>query len=58
VSKMYVVRTENSISEPMTREEAVKMARIYDRDGVSAYIVSEEEGQRLLNSEFNLPKWS
>lgn len=58
MNKRYVVRTDAAISEPMTREEAIKQAKNYDQQGISAYIVSEEEGQRLKNSEFHTPKWS
>ena len=58
MGKKYVVRTDAEISEPMSREEAIQMARKYDQEGISAYIVSEEEGERMKNSQFNTPKWS
>lgn len=58
MGKKYVVRTDAAISEPMSREEAIQMARKYDQEGISAYIVSEEEGKRMKNSRFNTPKWS
>lgn len=58
MNKRYVVRTDAAISEPMTREEALKQVKNYDQQGISAYIISEEEGQRLKNSTFHTPKWS
>lgn len=41
----------------MTREQAIKMVKDYDKQGILAYIVSEDEGKRLENSQFNEPKW-
>lgn len=58
MEKNYVIRTDTSISKPMKREEAIKKVREYDHKGISAYIVSEEEGKRLEKSEFNIPRWS
>lgn len=58
MDKQYVVRTDSAISQPMSREEAIKKAREYDHQGVVAYIVSEDEGERLKGSAFNIPKWS
>lgn len=58
MDKKYVIRTDASISEPMTREEAIQKAKEYDRQGISAYIISEEEGKRLKNNDFRTPKWS
>ncbi|MGF7056585.1 hypothetical protein [Brassicibacter mesophilus] len=53
----YVIRTDKEISSPMTREEAIKTVKEYEQRGISAYIVSEDEGERLKNSKFNIPKW-
>ncbi|MBS4537237.1 hypothetical protein GOQ27_02125 [Clostridium sp. D2Q-11] len=53
----YIVRTDKELSEPMARNEAIKMVKSYADNGVEAYIVSEDEGNRLKNSEFNRPKW-
>jgi len=58
MDKKYVVRTGTTISQPMSREEAIKTARKYDHKGISSYIVSEEEGEGLKNGEFNAPTWS
>ena len=58
IEKRYVIRTESSVSESMTRENAIKQVRKYDQQGISAYIVSEEEEKRIGNSKFNTPKWS
>ncbi len=57
MSEKYVVRTDSVISNPMSRDKAVKMVKQYDNQGISAYIVSEDEGERLKNSKFNTPKW-
>ncbi|MFZ5969017.1 MAG: hypothetical protein ACOYVK_17815 [Bacillota bacterium] len=58
MTKRYVIRTDAFISEPMSREEAIQKARDYDHQGVSAYIVSEEEGERIKQSGFfHTPKW-
>ncbi len=53
----FVVRTDKEISTPMSREEAIKAVKEYEKKGISAYIVSEDEGERLKNSKFNTPKW-
>ncbi|QZY56225.1 hypothetical protein [Crassaminicella profunda] len=58
MEKRYVIRTDEKISDSMSRKEAIKKVREYDHQGISAYIVSEEEGERLKNSEWNTPKWS
>ena len=58
IEQRYVIRTESSVSESMTRENAIKQVRKYDQQGISAYIVSEEEEKRIGNSKFNTPKWS
>ncbi len=58
MDKKYVICTDASISQPMTRDEAIKKVKEYDQQGVSAYIVSEEEGSRIKDSEFRTPKWS
>ncbi|WP_425447055.1 hypothetical protein [Dethiothermospora halolimnae] len=57
MTEKYVVRTDEKITNPMSREEAIKMVKDYDKQGISAYIVSEDEGERLKNSKFNVPKW-
>lgn len=58
MDKRYVIRTDAFISEPMSREEAIQQVKKYDQQGVSAYIVSEEESKRIKPGEFRTPKWS
>ncbi|WP_202906786.1 hypothetical protein [Abyssisolibacter fermentans] len=53
----YVVRTDTLVSKPLSRKEAIERVKSYAKQGVSAYIVSEDEAQRLKNSEFNKPTW-
>lgn len=57
MTEKYVVRTDNVLTKPMSRDEAIKMVKDYDKQGISAYIVSEDEGKRLEKSQFNEPKW-
>lgn len=57
MTERYVVRTDNVITKPMSRDEAIKTVKEYDKQGISAYIVSEDEGKRLEKSQFNEPKW-
>lgn len=54
----YVIKTENGLSQSMTREEAIEKVKNYSNQGISAYIVSEDEGERIKNSKWNTPKWS
>lgn len=53
----YVVKSEKGFSKAMSRDEAINMVKDFDSKGVSAYIISEDEAQRIGNSEFNTPKW-
>ncbi|SKC42280.1 hypothetical protein [Maledivibacter halophilus] len=56
--KFVVVRKDNSISTPMSRKEAVNKVKEYENQGISAYIVSENEGKRIeASGKFNTPKW-
>ncbi len=57
MDQKYVVRTDNVITKPMSRSEAIKAVKEYDKQGISAYILSEDEGKRLEKSKFNEPKW-
>lgn len=57
MEQRYIVRTDKELSEPMSRDKAIKMVKNYARQGISAYIVSEEEGNRLKTQEFNIPTW-
>lgn len=59
MEQRYVVVTNNSFSEPMPREEAIKMVKEYDQRGMGGYIVSEDEAKSIKSPEnFNKPKWS
>lgn len=57
MEERYVIRTDKEISKPMSRDEAIRAVKEYEHKGISAYIVSEDEGERLKNSKFNIPKW-
>ncbi|WP_199872959.1 hypothetical protein [Inediibacterium massiliense] len=58
MDKKYVIQTDQSISKPMSRQEAIKQVRKYDKEGINAYIVSQAEGERIKDSHFHTPKWS
>ncbi|MTI65904.1 MAG: hypothetical protein FH753_04800 [Firmicutes bacterium] len=60
MDEKYVVKTDNDYSKPMKRTEAINMVKQYADEGVSAYIISEDEAKRIKNSKsgFNKPKWS
>lgn len=53
----YIVRTDEELTPPMSRQEAISLVKKYSDEGIEAYIVSEDEGERLKNSKFNKPKW-
>ncbi|SHJ69580.1 hypothetical protein [Paramaledivibacter caminithermalis] len=56
--KYVIVGDNNSISTPMNRKEATDKVKEYEKQGISAYIVSENEGKRIKESgKFNTPKW-
>ncbi len=55
-----MVRTENGLSEAIARDEAIKRVKEYADQGIEAYIVSQDEGERIKASgnQFNKPTWS
>ena len=58
MDEKYVIVTENKFSDPMSREEAIKAVKEYDKEGITGYIVSEEEAKRIKDpNNFNTPKW-
>lgn len=59
MDRYVIIRSDNkSISQPMNRAEAIRHVKEYDSQGISSYIISEEEGLRIKNAEkFNTPKW-
>ncbi len=58
MGEKYVVVTEDKFSEPMSKEEAIKTLKSYDKQNITAYIISEEEAKRVKTPEnFNTPKW-
>jgi len=60
MEKKYVVvgEKDNSISKPMSREEAINKVKNLASEGAEYYIVSEAEGERIKQSgNFNKPKW-
>lgn len=58
MEEKYVIKTEDGISECMTREEAIQKVKNYSNQGIKAYIVSEDEGERIKKSKWNQPKWT
>jgi len=59
VDQRYVVITDKSFSDPMERKDAIRAVKEYDEEGVTGYIVSEEEAKRIKSpSNFNEPKWN
>lgn len=58
MNQKFVVITEGNFSQPMSREEAVKTVKEYDQKDIIAYVVSEEEANRIKTPDnFNEPKW-
>lgn len=58
MKQRYVVVAEDKFSDPMSKEEAIKMVKSYDSKDVTAYIVSEKEAKRIETPDnFNTPKW-
>ncbi|NLX61807.1 MAG: hypothetical protein GXZ06_04700 [Tissierellia bacterium] len=47
MEERYVVVTDDKFSEPMSKEEAIKMVKSYDSQNIIAYIISEEEAKRI-----------
>ncbi|KAB3535295.1 hypothetical protein F8154_06805 [Alkaliphilus pronyensis] len=60
MDQKFMVRTDSGISSTMSRSEAIKTVKEYEKNGINAYIVSEDEGKRLKKggNKFNTPKWS
>jgi len=58
MAEKYVVVTDNSFSEPMSKEDAIRALKSYDSKNITAYIISEEEAKRIKTPQnFNTPKW-
>lgn len=56
--KYVIVGEDNTVSQPMSKKEAINKVKELDNKGASYYIVSEEEGKRIKESgTFNKPKW-
>ncbi|SET67342.1 hypothetical protein SAMN05660297_03102 [Natronincola peptidivorans] len=56
----YMLYTQNGVLENvMSRDEAIEKVKQYQEHGIDVYIVSETEGQRIMenNDEFHRPKW-
>lgn len=59
MDREYVIYANSDISSPMSREEAIAKVKEYAHEGVDAYIMSKEEGDRVKSShEFNIPEWT
>ncbi|WP_026477130.1 hypothetical protein [Alkaliphilus transvaalensis] len=60
MEQKFMVRTENGLSEAIARDEAIKRVKEYADQGIEAYIVSQDEGERIKASgnQFNKPTWS
>lgn len=58
MNKKYIIITNEAFSEPMSKENAIKSVKEYDKKGITGYIVSEEEAKRIGTPEnFNKPEW-
>ncbi|MCF6464617.1 hypothetical protein [Clostridium sp. Cult2] len=58
MNEKYIVITDDRFSEPMPKDQAIKLVKEYDNKGIVGYIVSEEEARRIKSpSNFNEPKW-
>lgn len=59
MERYVIIRSDNkSISKSMDREEAICTVKNYDKQGISSYIVSEDEGHRIAkDGNFYTPKW-
>ncbi|MCR2044150.1 hypothetical protein NSA23_08465 [Anaerosalibacter massiliensis] len=58
MDQKFVVVTDENFSQPMSRDAAIKTIKDYDKKGIVAYIVSEEEAKRIKTPEnFNEPRW-
>ncbi|MCF6463182.1 hypothetical protein [Clostridium sp. Cult1] len=51
MGEKFVVVVDEKFSEPMPKEEAIKKVKSYDDKTVNAYMVSEEEAQRIRSSQ-------
>lgn len=51
MGEKFVVVVDEKFSEPMLKEEAIKKVKSYDDKTVNAYMVSEEEAQRMRSSQ-------
>lgn len=60
MEQKYMVCTESNISQPLSRQDAITRVKELEKDGVNAYIVSKDEGERILRSHDKLhtPRWS
>ena len=59
MDQKFVVVTNDIFSSPMSKEDAIKAVKSCDHKGVTAYIVSEKEAEKIKSPDnFNEPKWS
>lgn len=60
MEQKYMVCTDGNISQPLSRQEAISRVKELERDGINAYIVSQDEGERIKKSHEKLhtPRWS
>lgn len=59
MNERYIVVTSENFSQPMAKEDAIKAVKDYEKEGITGYIISEEEAKRIKSPDnFNTPKWS
>ena len=59
MNERYIVVTSENFSQPMSKEDAIKAVKDYEKEGITGYIISEEEAKRIKSPDnFNTPKWS
>lgn len=60
MEQKYMVCTEGNISQPLPRQAAINKVKELELEGINAYIVSQDEGERIKKSHEKLhtPRWS
>ncbi|SHK07444.1 hypothetical protein [Tepidibacter formicigenes] len=53
MNRYVIIRSDTkSISSPMNKKEAISKVKEYDKQGISSYIVSKNEGNRRTKYHF------
>ncbi len=57
MNERYVIIANEKFSKPISKKEAIEKVKQYSNEGISAYIISEDEAKRVKTSKFNYPTW-